>query len=213
MIVKTLNVGQLQTNCYVIQDREEAVAAIIYPWGDDPAVLSATEGLTVQYVINTHAHFDHILGNGEVMKGLAARQETAPKLVAHREASPLLAEHGGAAWFGFTPRPSPQPDLLVSDGDVLRLGGCALRVLHTPGHSPGSISLYCASEGVLFAGDLLFRRGVGRTDLPGGDWNALHQSIVGSLYVLPKETVVYPGHGPPTTIGEEKRANPFVQGR
>lgn len=212
MIVKTLSVGQLQANCYVIGDAAAGVAAIVDPGGDASKVLAAADGLVVRYVIDTHAHFDHILGNREVMQGLAARQENAPELVLHAQESSLLVADGGASWFGFVPRPSPQPDLFVRDGDVLRLGALALRVLHTPGHSPGSISLYCASEGVLFSGDVLFRRGVGRTDLPGGDWSTLLKSISETLFALPDDTMVYPGHGPPTTIGEERRANPFLKG-
>jgi glyoxylase-like metal-dependent hydrolase (beta-lactamase superfamily II) len=121
-----------------------------------------------------------------------------------------LAQGGGAAWFGFRDVPSPEPDLVVGEGDVLHLGTFELRVLHTPGHSSDSISLHCASEGLIFVGDVLFRQGVGRYDLPGGSWTTLRESIRNRLYVLPDATTVYPGHGPATTIGREKKSNPFV---
>jgi glyoxylase-like metal-dependent hydrolase (beta-lactamase superfamily II) len=212
VIVKALVVGQLQTNCYVIGDSETGKGAVIDPGGDARDILDAADGLQICYVINTHAHFDHVMGNSEVMQALSDRQEVAPELVAHPEAGPLLAADAGARWFGLAPVPSPQPDRFVNDGDRLSLGRLSLEVIHTPGHSPGSISFYCASAGVLYAGDVLFRQGVGRPDLPGGDWGTLVSSIRDRLFAYPDETVVYPGHGPSTTIGHEKRHNPYLRG-
>jgi glyoxylase-like metal-dependent hydrolase (beta-lactamase superfamily II) len=144
------------------------------------------------------------------LERLTADQETPPKLVAHVEAVPLLAQGGGAALFGFRMAPSPEPEQIVGEGDVLRLGAHAFTVMCTPGHSLGSVSLYCAAEKVIFVGDVLFRQGVGRSDLPGGSWRALQASIRNRLYALPDDTKVYPGHGPATTIGREKKSNPFV---
>jgi glyoxylase-like metal-dependent hydrolase (beta-lactamase superfamily II) len=210
MIVKPLSVGPLQIGCYVIGDEKSKEGAIIDPGGDAARILDAANALHVRYVINTHAHFDHTMANGRVLKALRTRQGTAPELIAHSQAAPLLANGGVASLFGFPLTPSPEPDRFVGDGDVLKLGSFTLEVLHTPGHSPGSITLYCAEEGVLFVGDVFFRRGVGRCDLPGGDWDTLVDSIRTRLFALPDDTVVYPGHGPPTTIGEEKRGNPFL---
>jgi hydroxyacylglutathione hydrolase len=210
MILQTLVVGLLQTNCYIVGEQESGQAAIIDPGHEALRIVKAAQSLEVRYVINTHAHFDHMQGNAQVLEALARRQETPPELVAHPDAAPLLAACGGASMFGFEPVRSPAPDRLVKDRDTLTLGQLSFEVLHTPGHSPGSISLYCATEKVVFAGDVLFRQGVGRTDLPGGSWPTLMDSITRRLFTLPDDTAVYPGHGMPTRIGLEKRDNPFI---
>jgi hydroxyacylglutathione hydrolase len=211
MIVHTLAVGTLQTNCYVIEAREEKVGAVIDPGAEEQRILDTAAGLDIRYVINTHAHFDHTMSNAAVIEGLRLRQRTPPQLVVHALAAPLLATDGGASLFGFRPVPSPPPDLLVADGDTLSLGATVLRVLHTPGHSSGSISLYDNEDGFVFVGDVLFRRGVGRADLPGGSWPTLLESIQTRLLALPDETRVYAGHGPSTTIGEERANNPYLR--
>ncbi|MFN2231945.1 MAG: MBL fold metallo-hydrolase [Anaerolineae bacterium] len=211
MIVHTLTVGTLQTNCYVIEAPEEEVGAIIDPGAEAQRILDTAADLEIRYVINTHAHFDHTMGNAAVIEGLRARQRTPPQLVVHARAAPLLAANGGASVFGFQPVPSPPPDLLVAEGDTLSLGSVVLRVLHTPGHSPGSISLYDAEDGVVFVGDVLFWRGIGRADLPGGHWQTLLESIQTQLLILPDETRVYAGHGPSTTIGQERASNPYLR--
>jgi glyoxylase-like metal-dependent hydrolase (beta-lactamase superfamily II) len=210
MIVKTLMVGPLQTGCYLVLDGKDGPGAIIDPGGDADRILDAAEDIEIRYVINTHGHFDHIAANAEVMRVLSERQQSPPQLVAHEKALPLLAENGGAAFFGLHVPPSPEPDRLVDEGDVLTLGRSRLVVMHTPGHSPGSISLYCADEKLIFVGDVLFQQGIGRTDLPGGSWMTLMDSIKDKLLVLPDDTVVYPGHGLSTTIGAERRGNPFL---
>jgi len=211
MIVHTLTVGTLQTNCYVIEDPKAKVGAIIDPGAEAQRVLNRAADLEIRYVINTHAHFDHTMGNAAVIEGLQARQRTPPQLVVHTLAAPLLAADGGASLFGFRPVPSPPPDLLVAHGDTLSLGATVLRVLHTPGHSPGSISLYDVESEVAFVGDVLFWHGVGRADLPGGSWQTLLESIRDRLLVLPDETRIYAGHGPSTTIGEERANNPYLR--
>jgi hydroxyacylglutathione hydrolase len=211
MIVTSLSVGLLQTNCYVIADRAAGESAIIDPGGDAGQIVAAAQGYRVRYVINTHAHFDHTADNGTVLEALAEQQGTVPELIAHPQAAPLLASGGGASLFGFHQAPSPPPDRLVNDGDLLALGTVSLQVLYTPGHSQGSISLYCASENIVFVGDVLFQRSVGRADLQGGDRQTLIDSIRTRLLVLPDEAVVYPGHGPATTIGEERRGNPYLR--
>jgi glyoxylase-like metal-dependent hydrolase (beta-lactamase superfamily II) len=218
MIVKTLAVGQLQTNCYLVMDEETGEAMVLDPGAESERVFASVQAPSrlgsvnawVKYVVNTHAHFDHVLGNASLLQRLHAVQEMPSQLVAHTEAVPLLAQGGGAALFGFRPTPSPAPDKIVQEGDVLCLGQLEFRVLHTPGHSPGSISLYSASEAAIFVGDVLFRLGVGRYDLPGGSWAILQDTIRSQLFVLPDSTTVYPGHGPATTIGREKKSNPFL---
>jgi hydroxyacylglutathione hydrolase len=210
MIVETLSVGPLQTNCYLIADQEGGEAAIVDPGGDARRILDASSAFHVCYVVNTHAHFDHMAGNRDLLRALREAQAPAPELLAHPLAAPLLIAGGGAMLFGFPTIPSPKPDRMLRDGDQIELGALTLQVLHTPGHSPGSISLYSASQGAIFCGDVLFRRGVGRYDLPGGSWRKLRETIEKKLFALPGDTLVYPGHGPLTTIAEEKRENPFL---
>jgi glyoxylase-like metal-dependent hydrolase (beta-lactamase superfamily II) len=215
LVVQTLPVGQLQTNCYLVADPKTAETMIVDPGAESDRILDALGRLLETtprcvYVVNTHAHFDHVRANGPLMDALRRAQGVPPQLVAHAEAVPLLAQGGGAAMFGFRPVPSPVPDVVVGEGDVLRVGGYAFEVLHTPGHSPGSITLYNADQGVAFVGDVLFRQGVGRYDLPGGSWTVLLSSIRERLFALPDETIVYPGHGPATSIRREKKSNPFV---
>jgi glyoxylase-like metal-dependent hydrolase (beta-lactamase superfamily II) len=187
---------------------------VVDPGAESERIYAAIEkrpDVQIKYVVNTHAHFDHVRANGPLMGKLCAVQDRPPELVAHAEALPALAEGGGAALFGFRVVPSPEPDRVVGEGEVLTLGAHELRVMYTPGHSPGSISLYCAAENVVFCGDVLFRQGVGRYDLPGGSWVILQESIRSRLFALPDATTVYPGHGPSTTIGGEKKSNPFVR--
>jgi glyoxylase-like metal-dependent hydrolase (beta-lactamase superfamily II) len=216
LIVQTLLVGQLQTNCYLVADAETGDTMVVDPGAESERIYAALGRLldaeiSVRYVVNTHAHFDHVRANGALLESLRLSQATPPQLVAHAEAIPLLAQGGGASLFGFRITPSPEPDLVVEEGDVLRLGAHDFQVMHTPGHSQGSISLYCAAENVVFVGDVLFRQGIGRYDLPGGSWALLQTSIRSRLYALPDATIVYPGHGLATTIGGEKKSNPFVR--
>jgi hydroxyacylglutathione hydrolase len=218
MIVETLVVGIVQTNCYIVADGGTGRVAVLDPGGNLERILIAVQKMGarlevdpyVDYIVNTHAHFDHILENGRLLERLARIQSAPPILVAHTQAVSLLSIGGGAELFGLRAEPSPEPGLILEEGDELGLGGHPFQVLHTPGHSPGSISLYSAAERCVFVGDVLFAQGVGRTDLPGGDWNMLLDSIRDRLLVLPDETVVYPGHGPPTTIGRERQSNPFL---
>ncbi len=122
----------------------------------------------------------------------------------------ILRQRGGAAWFGMEVNESPLPDIQLEDGQEILIGSLHVRVLHVPGHSPGSVAFYLAQEQAVFDGDVLFADGVGRTDLPGGDWHTLRASIEHVLFALPDETQVYPGHGPSTTVGREKRHNPWL---
>jgi len=207
LLIVTLHVGLIQTNCYIVGCEQTKEGAIIDPGGHPERILAEVKrhGLAVNYVLNTHAHFDHTDANRAVVAA------TGAPLALHAADRPLLQAAGGAALFGLRADPSPPPDLELRDGDELEVGRLRLRVLHTPGHTPGHVCFYEADEGVLFDGDLLFYQGVGRTDLPGGSWTQLMDSIRRILFALPDETIVYPGHGPATTLGQEKRLNPWLQ--
>jgi len=208
VIVRTLPVGMIQTNCYVVGCEETRKAVVIDPGGDADVIVDVIESqsLDILYVLNTHCHFDHIGANGEV---LAA---TGAKLALHPAEIPFLQSGGGAALFGVPVVTSPDPDVLLREGQCLAVGNLDFEVLLTPGHSPGGISFYVPEKQAVFVGDTLFAGSVGRTDLPGGNSERLMMSIRNVLFVLPGSTVVYPGHGPATTIGQEKRTNPWVNG-
>lgn len=207
MILRTLQVGPLQTNCYIVGCEQTRQGVVIDPGGHPERILRAVQeaGLTIRYVLNTHCHFDHMAANADIVAA------TGAPLAIHPAERPILDSRGGAAWFGVPVPASPPPDLELTDGQILEVGTLRLHVLHTPGHSPGSVTFYLPDEGVAFDGDVLFAMGVGRTDLPGGDWDTLMRSIGEVLFSLPDETVLYPGHGPSTTVGQEKRFNPWLQ--
>jgi hydroxyacylglutathione hydrolase len=206
VIVVSLPVGVIQTNCYIVACEETLDAAIIDPGGHPERILAEVErrGLQVIYILNTHGHFDHTDGNSALVAA------TGAPLAMHPADVPLLQASGGAAWFGLRGDPSPPPDLELADGDEVEVGTLRFQVLHTPGHTPGHVAFYEPAAGVVFDGDVLFARGVGRTDLPGGSWDQLVDSIRRVLFALPDSTKVYSGHGPATTIGAEKRGNPWL---
>lgn len=205
MLIETLTVGPVMTNCYIIGCEETGKGAIIDPGGSAERILDAVERmeLDIVYVLNTHGHFDHTLANDEVVEA------TGAPLAIHEADAPALAHGGGASWFGMRGSKS-SADLLLTEGDVLKVGNLELHVLHVPGHSPGGVAFYVPREGVVFSGDALFNMGIGRTDLPGGSYPQLMASIRAKLFALPDETVVYSGHGPATTIGRERVGNPFL---
>jgi hydroxyacylglutathione hydrolase len=202
LIVKKLTLGPLQTNCYIIACPDTLDGAVIDPGQDALAILAEIEAMglsmSIRYVLNTHAHWDMVSANAEVMDA------TGAKLAVHRDDVPLLHARGGADLRGIEVKPSPEPDIRLRDGQVIRIGKLALKVLHTPGHTPGHVSYYEAKAGVVFTGDTLYRRGIGRHDLPGGSYAHLMRSVSEVLMPLPPETVVYSSHGPATTIGEER---------
>ena len=206
MILHTIPAGMNQTNCYLIGCEQTQQGAVIDPGGEGERLVREIEKtqLEIAYVLITHAHFDHIGGIADVVAA------TGAELAIHPDERPILEAGGGAARWGLRVEPSPPPDLALSDGQVLHIGELELKVLLTPGHSPGSVTFYETNEGVAFVGDVLFSSGVGRTDLRGGDRRILEHSIKEVLFSLPDETVVYPGHGPKTTIGRERRSNPWL---
>jgi len=203
MIVKSLTVGPLESNCFIVGDERSKRAMIVDP-GDEPdRIMSVVdeEGLAVDYLFCTHAHFDHVGAVPDV------RKETGAKILVHKDELDIYhAARDMAAFWGYDMEPLPEPDLLVKDGDEIKLGALLFRVLHTPGHSPGGACLF--GEGVVITGDTLFAGSVGRTDFHGGDMTMLKQSF-GRLLALPPDTKVLAGHGPASTIGRERSENFF----
>jgi hydroxyacylglutathione hydrolase len=204
MIIRSMQVGPLGANCYIIGCEETRHAAVIDPGGDADKILLAlaNDQLTLKAIINTHGHFDHVSANKALKKASGA------DLMIHPDDVPMLTHLAqGAAQWGMRSEDSPAPDRLLNEGDTIKVGTLELKVFHTPGHTPGGISLY--TEKAVFVGDTLFAGSIGRTDFPGGDFNTLISSIHHKLFALPDDTTVYTGHMEPTTIGKEKRYNPF----
>ena len=206
MIIKQLSVGMVQANCYIVGCEKTKEGVVIDPGDEAERILAEIEAteLTIKYILNTHAHFDHILANGPLVEA------TGAPLALHPLDLPLLRQSGGAGFFGLDLPSGPDPDTELAEGDTIAFGTHTLEVFFTPGHSPGHVSFYEANEGVIFDGDVLFAGGIGRTDLPGGSHETLMNSINEKLMVLPDETVVCSGHGPITTIGQERVSNPWL---
>ncbi len=182
------------------------MAAVIDPGDEVDRILLtlAQSKLKVKYIINTHGHFDHVGGNKRL------KEVTGADLMIHKKDAHMLEQLTSAAGsFGLSAENSPGPDKFLKDGEKLTFGKITLQVIHTPGHSPGGVSLY--TDGALFVGDTLFAGSVGRSDFPGGDYDILIASIRNKLFPLGDDVTVYTGHGPKTTIGHEKRTNPFVK--
>lgn len=206
MIIKTLTVGPIQSNCYVVGCDKTMKAAVIDPGDETQRILLtlADAKLTLTHIICTHGHFDHVGGNKKL------KEATGASIVIHPLDAPMLngLSRAGGLW-GFRVDDSPPPDILVEEGDALSVGTIEFKVLHTPGHSPGGISLYY--NGVVFVGDTLFAGSIGRTDFPGGSYSTLISSVQNKLFTLGDDIQVFSGHGPATTIGTEKRYNPFFK--
>ena len=205
MIIQSLVVGPIMANCFIIGCEKTRKAAVIDPGDESSRILMklAEQKLTVEYIINTHGHFDHVGANRKL------KEATGAKLIIHAlDQSMLKVLSETSAAFGLSVENSPPPDQTVQDGDIIQFGEIILTVLHTPGHTPGGISLH--TDGVVFVGDTLFAGSIGRTDFPGGDFDTLISSIKNKLYSLGDQVIVYTGHGPETTIGREKRSNPFA---
>lgn len=197
----------MQTNCYLVGCEETSQAAIIDPSWDGRSILAMAEndGWQITHILLTHAHFDHIGGLQEL------KSATGAPIFAHPDAVDMLRDATmSAAFFGMRIPQPPPPDDMLADGQVLAVGDLQLHVLYTPGHAPGHVCFHLPDYGVLFDGDVLFQGSIGRTDLPGGDYDALMTSIKGRLLTLPDDTRVFSGHGSPTTIGQERRTNPFL---
>jgi len=207
MIFETVTVGPLAVNCFIIGDESVGEGVVIDPGGDAERIIDATNrlGLTIRQVINTHGHFDHVGGNRRVLAATGAR------LLIHRDDAHFLSRAADVAvMYGLTTENSPPPDQYLEDGMLIMIGSSPMRVLHTPGHTPGGCCLYLEEEGKVITGDTLFAEGVGRTDFPGSSHEALVEGIRAKLMPLPDATIAYPGHGPTTTIGHERRYNPYI---
>ncbi len=202
MNIKTFNLGG--TNCYIIWDNISLEAAVIDPSDSNILSFINENSLTVKYIILTHCHFDHIGGVRTVA------DKTNAKIAIHKSDACGLTDNqfnlGTMLGEDYT---QGEADILLSDGDILNIGNITLKILHTPGHTPGGIGIL-ANESVLFSGDTLFRRSIGRSDFPGGNHTVLINSIKTKLMPLPDDTPVYPGHEASTTIGEERMQNPYI---
>ncbi len=207
MIIEKLEVEPFASNCYIVGAESNKEGIIIDPGAEADRILKTVEdlGLRVKFIVVTHAHIDHIGALREV------KEATTAEVAIHTDdASSLQARHPLERASRLSLQAPLPPNRLLKDGDSIDIGNLHFKVLHTPGHSPGGICLL--GEGVVFTGDTLFNFGIGRFDMPGGNGHQLMESIHTKLMVLPDNTVVYPGHGPETTIGTERQWNPFLSG-
>jgi glyoxylase-like metal-dependent hydrolase (beta-lactamase superfamily II) len=208
MIVESFPVGPLHCNCTILGDEVTHEALVVDPGDNIPEILSRLQkhGLTLRQIVITHAHIDHVGGAALLRKATGA-----PVFLNQKDLGLLGMMEIQAGWLGVpTPEVAP-PDASADDGLSIGLATLPAEVLHTPGHTPGSICLHFPAQHLLLAGDTLFAGSIGRTDLPGGDGRRILRSLRERLVVLPDATRVLPGHGPETTIGEEKQSNPFLQ--
>ena len=209
MFLKQFEVGNFAVFAYLLGEDGGGPGLVIDPAGDADQIISVASRhrITIQYILNTHAHVDHVTGNEEM------KRKTEAQIVIHEKDAPALTRIPISMHSMFGGRPSPPADRIVKDGDVIQVGSLALQVLHTPGHSPGAICIHV--DGKVFTGDTLFVGGVGRTDLPGGSWPIMLRSIQTKLLTLPDETLVLPGHNygatPTSTIKSERISNPFLK--
>jgi len=206
MKYESVIVGALETNCYLVYCQETMECAVIDPGAEPERIFRviAHKDLKPTLLINTHGHVDHVGANRDI------KDKFDIPLCIHAADGPMLDNVlQSELSFFLGAKESPPPDRYLEEGETLKIGNVSLSVVHTPGHSPGSVSLM--GDDILFSGDTLFYGGVGRTDLPGGSWTELERSIKEKIFILPEDTVVLTGHGPSTTVGQEKKFNPFVR--
>jgi len=205
LIIKELAVGPIMANCFIVGCENTKEAVVIDPGDEvDKILFSLAESkLKVKYILNTHGHFDHVGGNKQL------KDATGADILIHALDAPMLNQiaASASAW-GLSNENSPPPDRTIEEGDNISFGNIILKVIYTPGHSPGGVSFY--TDGYVFVGDTLFAGSIGRTDFPGGSYEVLTSNIHKKLFALGDDVRVFTGHGPETTIGTEKRHNPFV---
>lgn len=206
--IRQLSLGPLQTNCYLVGCEDTLEAAVIDPAWDGRSIVAMAEndGWEITHILVTHSHFDHVGGLNEL------KSITGAPIYIHPDAVNMLRDTTmSAALFGVRIASPPPPDRMLSDGQSIEVGKITIKVINTPGHAPGHVSFYLPDYRVLFDGDVLFQGGIGRYDLPGGDYDLLMKSIRSLLSTLPDDTRVFSGHGQVTTLGEERATNPFIQ--
>jgi hydroxyacylglutathione hydrolase len=206
--IVSFTLGPARTNAYLVADSDTGDAAVIDPAWDGQIILEAAQkrNWRIAHLWYTHAHFDHIGGAGAIADAL----NPLPLVALHPNDHVLWRAGGGGAMFGFDIDPGPEPTIDFYHGQILRLGNVEFEIRFTPGHTTGHCILYVSSAGVCFCGDLIFASSVGRTDFPGGNWDQLVKSIKEQVFTLPDNTRLLSGHGPESTVGGEKRNNPFV---
>ena len=206
--IVTFVLGPVETNAYLIADTETGQAAAIDPAWDGETMVEAAQqrDWKITQVWVTHAHFDHMAGAAAIVDALNPK----PAVALHPADRTLWQMQGGAPMFGMSIGPGPEITVWLSPGQMLQLGSYTFEVRHAPGHTPGHVVFYCAAQEVVFCGDVVFWGSIGRTDLPGGDYNTLIHSIQTQILSLPDETLLLSGHGPETTVGVERRENPFL---
>lgn len=206
----SLILGPAQTNAYLVADQHSGEAIAIDPAWDGQVIVQAASqrNWRITNIWLTHAHFDHLGGAGAV----ADQSSPPPPVALHPADYPLWRMQGGAPLFGLKIDPGPEPTIDLQHGMVMHLGEQQFEVRHVPGHTPGHVLFYCAQAGLAFVGDVIFAGSIGRTDLPGGDYATLLDSIEMQVMTLPDNTRLLSGHGPETTVARERRTNPFLQG-
>lgn len=206
--IASLIMGPVETNAYLVSDTDSGEAVVVDPAADGKDIAAEADKLSrrITAIWLTHAHFDHLAG----AVGVTEAVQPPPPVALHPDDLPLWEMQGGAPFFGMRIDPGPRPAVLLEHGQTLQIGSYSFEVRHAPGHTPGHVIFYCAAEKVAFCGDVIFWGSIGRTDLPGGSFSALIGSIQSQILSLPDDTRLLAGHGPETTVGRERRENPFL---
>ena len=209
MFVKQMQVGLMAVFAYIVGDPESGEGLVIDPAANVDGIIDAAREnhINIKYIVNTHGHVDHMTGNAEM------KTKTGAQIIIHRDDADMLVSTPSTIFRMFGATQSPPADITVKDGETIEVGNVSLKIIHTPGHSPGGMALY--TNGYVFTGDTLFVEAVGRTDFPGGSWRMLRHSIMEKLFILPDDTMVMPGHHygrmSSSTIGHEKIYNPYLK--